>query len=150
MDAASCRGGRRRRGRHLRLPRPGLEIFSRYSRVEKANGEAVSLKEYLVQVWAAVSNEALSLIFKDADAAGLEPDARLTAMWLWTLSTGGTDPAATRPRTRNADEEPDAEDEESNGRPSKGRRVRPGVRRGPQDRPGARRQPRRPDRASSR
>ena len=25
------------------------------------------------------------MIFKDADAAGLEPDARLTAMWLWTL-----------------------------------------------------------------
>ena len=68
---------------------PALEVFSRYSRVEKASGEVVSLKEYLVEVWAAVSNEALSLIFKDADSGGLEPDARLTAMWLWTLSTGG-------------------------------------------------------------
>lgn len=28
------------------------------------------------------------MIFKDADAAGLEPDARLTAMWLWTLGGG--------------------------------------------------------------
>ena len=64
---------------------PALEIFSRYSRVEKANGEVVPLREYLEHVWAAVSNEALSMIFKDADAAGLEPDARLTAMWLWTL-----------------------------------------------------------------
>lgn len=64
---------------------PALEIFSRYSRVEKASGEAVPLREYLEQVWAAVSTEALSMIFKDADAAGLEPDARLTAMWLWTL-----------------------------------------------------------------
>ena len=64
---------------------PALEIFSRYSRVEKASGEVVTLREYLEQVWAAVSNEALSMIFKDADAAGLEPDARLTAMWLWTL-----------------------------------------------------------------
>jgi adenine-specific DNA methylase len=64
---------------------PALEIFSRYSRVEKASGEAVPLREYLEQVWAAVSTEALSMIFKDADAASLEPDARLTAMWLWTL-----------------------------------------------------------------
>ena len=67
---------------------PALEVFSRYSRVEKASGEAVELKEYLEQVWAAVSKEALSMIFEGADATGLEEDARLTAMWLWTLSTG--------------------------------------------------------------
>ena len=66
---------------------PALEVFSRYSRVEKASGEAVTLKEYLEQVWAVVSTEALSMIFDDADAAGLEPDARLTAMWLWTVGS---------------------------------------------------------------
>lgn len=65
---------------------PALEIFSRYSRVEKASGETVTLKEYLEQVWAAVSREALSTIISDADLSGYEPDARLTAMWLWTLS----------------------------------------------------------------
>jgi adenine-specific DNA methylase len=65
---------------------PSLEIFSRYSRVEKASGEAVTLKEYLEQVWAAVAKEALVLVFKDADTAGFEADARLTAMWLWTLN----------------------------------------------------------------
>jgi adenine-specific DNA methylase len=67
---------------------PALEVFSRYSRVEKASGEAVTLKEYLEQVWAAVSKEALNMIFSGADAAGFEEDARLTAMWLWTLATG--------------------------------------------------------------
>lgn len=67
---------------------PALEIFSRYSRVEKASGEQATLREYLEYVWAAVSTEALSMIFDDADAAGLEPDARLTAMWLWTLGGG--------------------------------------------------------------
>ena len=66
---------------------PALEIFSRYSRVEKASGEGVELREYLEQVWAVVAREALSMIFEDADATGLEEDARLTAMWLWTLST---------------------------------------------------------------
>ena len=69
---------------------PALEIFSRYSRVEKASGEAVSLKEYLEQVWAAVAKEALSMIFTGADATGFEADARLTAMWLWTLSTAAS------------------------------------------------------------
>jgi len=68
---------------------PALEIFSRYSRVEKASGEAVTLKDYLVEVWGVVSREALSMIFEGADATSLEEDARLTAMWLWTLSTAG-------------------------------------------------------------
>ncbi len=66
---------------------PALEIFSRYSRVERVSGERVELREYLERVWAAVAHEALSMIFEGADATGLEPDARVTAIWLWTLST---------------------------------------------------------------
>jgi hypothetical protein len=72
---------------------PALEIFSRYSRVEKASGETVSLKEYLEQVWAAVAKEALTMIFTGADTTGFEEDARLTAMWLWTLNSGNGDAA---------------------------------------------------------
>jgi len=67
---------------------PALEVFSHFSRVEKASGEVVILREYLEQVWAAVSREALSMIFQGANTEGFEPDARLTAMWLWTLSAG--------------------------------------------------------------
>lgn len=66
---------------------PALEIYSKYSSVEKPNGEKVELKEYLEQVWASVSQEAISMVFSDADARALEEDARITAMWLWTLST---------------------------------------------------------------
>ena len=66
---------------------PALEIFSRYSYVEKTNGDRVELREYLEHVWAAVSKEALNMVFEDADAGGLEEDARLTAIWLWTIST---------------------------------------------------------------
>jgi adenine-specific DNA methylase len=66
---------------------PALEIYSRYSRVEKASGEVVLLREYLEEVWAAVSREALSTIFS-GDTTGFEEDARITAMWLWTLSAG--------------------------------------------------------------
>ena len=87
---------------------PALEIFSRYSRVEKSNGDPVLLKEYLEHVWAAVSKEAISTIFRDADASGLEPDARLTAMWLWTVGGGA------KPTTAKTDDEEDeaAEDDE--------------------------------------
>ena len=67
---------------------PALEIFSRYSRVEKANGETVTLRDYLEYVWAAVAKEALAMVFQGADATGFEADARLTAMWLWTLKGG--------------------------------------------------------------
>jgi adenine-specific DNA methylase len=66
---------------------PALEIYSRYSSVEKASGEKVTLGEYLEEVWAAVAREALNMIFEGADASGFEEDARLTAMWLWTLRT---------------------------------------------------------------
>ncbi len=69
---------------------PALEVFSRYSQVEKASGEVVALKEYLEHVWAAVAKEALTMIFAGADTTGFEPDARLTAMWLWTVSTAAS------------------------------------------------------------
>jgi adenine-specific DNA methylase len=95
---------------------PALEIYSRYSKVEKANGEQVLLKEYLEHVWAVVAKEALGMIFEGADATGFEEDARLTAMWLWTLSTSknGKIEAGEEP-----DEEAEEETEEGNGKPAK-------------------------------
>lgn len=69
---------------------PALEVFSRWSRVEKPSGDRVLLQEYLEQVWAAIAKEALAQVFADADSAGLEADARLTAMWLWTIRTSRT------------------------------------------------------------
>ena len=89
---------------------PALEVFSRYSRVEKASGEAVTLKEYLEQVWAAVAKEALTMIFSGADAAGFEEDARLTAMWLWTLKTD--EPAK---HAKDAKEEEDGDADADDG-----------------------------------
>lgn len=85
---------------------PALEVFSRYSSVEKPNGDVVTLREYLEKVWAAVSQEALNMVFTGGEAQGLEEDARLTAMWLWTLTAGASD--------NGADEDDgDGDDEES-------------------------------------
>ena len=87
---------------------PALEIFSRYSRVEKASGQAITLREYLEQVWAAVAKEALAMVFQGADASGFEEDARLTAMWLWTLfagETGNGEPSVEEPSEDEESEE---------------------------------------------
>jgi putative DNA methylase len=89
---------------------PALEIFSRYSRVEKASGEQVTLREYLEHIWAAVSKEALSSLITDTDLSSLEADARITAMWLWTLTGGQASGEDTEAET---DEE--AEDDEDGG-----------------------------------
>ena len=86
---------------------PALEIFSRYSRVEKASGEEVSLREYLEQVWGAVAKEALAMVFQGADTTGFEADARLTAMWLWTLNAGAAE------STGGGDDTDEDSDEES-------------------------------------
>ncbi len=89
---------------------PALEVFSRYARVEKANGEPATLKEYLEFVWFAVSTEALTLIFKDADAAGLEPDARLTAVWLWTVTKASSSKFAALEDSESDEAEDDDDD----------------------------------------
>ncbi len=100
---------------------PALEIFSRYSRVEKASGEVVTLREYLEQVWAAVSTEALSMIFRDADAAGLESDSRFTAIVLWTLGAGGSGTGeSTGGELEEAEDGDDDEEESPKGKAAKG------------------------------
>jgi len=95
---------------------PALEVFSRYARVEKASGERVSLQEYLEHVWAQVSKEALSSVFSGADPTGFEADARVTAMWLWTLSARGKgDAPDSSADSDEAGEDDDASDERGSG-----------------------------------
>jgi putative DNA methylase len=76
---------------------PALEIFSRYERVEAADGRVVTLAEYLEKVWEVVGRSALRQVLGTAEArarnggvGAVEEDARLTALFLWTLqSTNG-------------------------------------------------------------
>lgn len=76
---------------------PALEIFSRYSKVETAEGREVALAEYLEKVWEVVGRSALAQVLgtadaraRDGSAGAVEEDARLTALFLWTLqSTDG-------------------------------------------------------------
>ena len=68
---------------------PALEIFSRYRWVETAEGSKVGLPEYLEKVWEVVGRAALEQVLGDGDAStgAMEEDARLTALFLWTLQS---------------------------------------------------------------
>ncbi len=50
------------------------------------------------------------MVFKEADATGLEEDARLTAMWLWTLAAG-----ASSTNGKDAEDSDEEEDENDDG-----------------------------------
>ncbi len=76
---------------------PALEIFSRYRAVETAEGREVNLTEYLEKVWEVVGRTALEQVLSTAESSvrndvtgALEEDARLTALFLWTLQSTET------------------------------------------------------------
>jgi len=85
---------------------PALEIYSRHSAVETADGRVVALPAYLERVWEVVGREALAQILGTAEArarngaaGALEEDARLTALFLWTMqsTSEGMDSSGTEP-----------------------------------------------------
>ena len=75
---------------------PALKIYSRYRTVETPEGRRVELPEYLERVWEVVAREALEQVLGTAEAqarngaaGALEEDARMTALFLWTLQSTG-------------------------------------------------------------
>ena len=102
---------------------PALEIFSRYRQVETAEGREVGLAEYLERVWEVVGRTALEQVLGAAEATArngvagaLEEDARLTALFLWTLQSTGAD-AASGDGDGAAENGDDETDETSRGKP---------------------------------
>ena len=92
---------------------PALEIYSRYSKVVDAEDREIPLggdpearephlRGYLAYVWEVVGRMALEQVLGAGETAGrtgtanaLEEDARLTALFLWTMqSTDSSAPAA--------------------------------------------------------
>ena len=89
---------------------PALEIYSRYRRVETPEGHEVALPEFLERVWEVVGREALKQVLGTAEAqarngaaGALEEDARLTALFLWTIQ--GTAEAADTGVTNETNED---------------------------------------------
>ncbi len=99
---------------------PALEIYSRYKKVETADGRAVKLDEYLAKVWEVVGRSALEQVLGTAEAkarngaaGAVEEDARLTALFLWTLqSTNGVPHPDPLPEGEGEELEGDEEEED--------------------------------------
>jgi len=103
---------------------PALEIFSRYSKVETAEGREVSLAEFLEKVWEVVGRSALEQVLgageagEVAPATVLEEDARLTALFLWTLQSTQVAADGGEAEEEEGSEEIEEEDEaEEEGKP---------------------------------
>jgi adenine-specific DNA methylase len=108
---------------------PALEIYSRYSKVVDPEEREIPLggnpeadephkRGFLAYVWEIVGRTALQQVLGTSEAqarngmaGALEEDARLTALFLWTLQ--GTNGEGERGKV--ADEEEDLDDEEEGG-----------------------------------
>lgn len=107
---------------------PALEVFSRYSKVETAEGREVTLAEFLEKVWEVVGRSALEQILGTAEAkarngaaGALEEDARLTALFLWTMQSTAATVAENGATEAESEDESSEDDDEGGGtKPSKG------------------------------
>jgi putative DNA methylase len=99
---------------------PALEIFSRYTKVETAEGREVTLPESLEKVWEVVGRTALEQVLgsgearaRNGAAGALEEDARLTALFLWTVqSTNGQGNGSEAANEAEETDDLDEDDEE--------------------------------------
>ena len=99
---------------------PALEVFSRYTKVETAEGREVKLDEYLQKVWEVVGRSALAQVLGTAEAkarngaaGAVEEDARLTALFLWTLQA--TEVEVAEDSGDSEEDEEGIEDDEEEG-----------------------------------
>lgn len=66
---------------------PAVEVFGKYSKVEKLSGEEVSVQELLEYVRKIVSEFALERVLKRADLGGVDAETRFYLLWRWTFGS---------------------------------------------------------------
>jgi putative DNA methylase len=114
---------------------PALEVYSRYTRVETPAGHPVPLggnpeafdpqeRGFLAYIFETLSREALRQVLGGADTEGFEEDARLTALFLWTLQStrtnGNGGNGAPTSASEEAEDEEELEEEEPKPKKAKG------------------------------
>jgi len=114
---------------------PAMEVYSRYSRVEDAEGREIPLggdpkatephrRGFLAYVWEIVGRTALGQVLgtvearaRNGAAGALEEDARLTALFLWTHQSSATNGGVSDEADVSISAQDDTDDEESSGKP---------------------------------
>ena len=114
---------------------PALEVYSRYTKVETPAGHVVPLggdpeafepqeRGFLAYIFETLSREALRQVLGGADTEGFEEDARLTALFLWTLQStrtnGNGGNGAPTPASEDAEGEEEPEEDEPKPKKAKG------------------------------
>jgi putative DNA methylase len=115
---------------------PAMEIYSRYRRVEDAEGHEIPLggdptaaepyqRGFLAYVWETVGRLALEEVLGTAEArarngaaGALEEDSRLTALFLWTLQSTDNDLKRANGQDKKGGSE-ESEDEEDDAKSKK-------------------------------
>src|SRR5262249_731049 len=102
---------------------PALEIFSDYSKVETAEGREVKLDEYLEKVWEVLGRRGVAAVLGTAEprarngaVGAVEEDARLTALFLWTLQATSGDAVGLAVGADGDEESADNEEDEEGTR----------------------------------
>lgn len=113
---------------------PAMEIYSRYRRVEDAEGREIPLggdpaasepykRGFLAYVWETVGRLALEQVLGTAEArarngaaGALEEDSRLTALFLWTVQASES---AANGDVASADDQETDEEEDEEAKPKK-------------------------------
>ncbi|MCJ7761120.1 DNA methylase, partial [Candidatus Bathyarchaeota archaeon] len=67
---------------------PAVEVFGKYSKVEKLSGVEVSVQELLEYIRKIVSEFALERVLKRADLGGVDAETRFYLLWRWTFGNG--------------------------------------------------------------
>jgi adenine-specific DNA methylase len=65
---------------------PAVEVFGKYSKVERLSGEEVKVPELLVEVRRVVSEFALERILKQAELGGVDVPTRFYLLYRWTYN----------------------------------------------------------------
>lgn len=117
---------------------PALEIYSRFSKVVDAEDREIPLggdpeaaephlRGYLAYVWETVGRAALEQVLEaggGGNGGALEEDARLTALFLWTVESSAQNGAASG--GDEPDEEADDGEEDGDEEPGGKQKARPG------------------------
>jgi adenine-specific DNA methylase len=109
---------------------PALESYSRYEKVLTAADREVPLggnpdasepheRGFLAYVFETLSKEALHQVLGSAETEGFEEDARMTALFLWTLQA--TKATGNGKKTTEDTEDTEEDDGEDEGKPKKGK-----------------------------